>query len=116
MFAVNDVVDLEKDKDGGKSITAKTISLLVTPEQAAKMMLATQMGVVNLVMRSPDDDKKDASVEARPGELLGDGERGSQRDKEEPQDPPVVKRSPSRRSLRHPSKRRSRAPRGRCGF
>ena len=51
-------------KDGGKSIAAKTISLLVTPEQAAKVMLATQMGIVNLVMRSPEDDQQSAE---RPG-------------------------------------------------
>ena len=36
VFAVDDVVDLEKEKDGSKSIPAKTIALLVTPEQAAR--------------------------------------------------------------------------------
>ncbi|MEN6406419.1 MAG: Flp pilus assembly protein CpaB [Thermoguttaceae bacterium] len=72
VFAVNDVVDLEKEKDGaGRSIAAKTISLLVTPEQAAKVMLAAQMGSVNLVMRSPDDDQQGPNVQARPSELLG---------------------------------------------
>ena len=72
VFAVNDVLDLEKEKDGGKSIVAKTISLLVTPEQAAKVMLASQMGTINLVMRSPEDDQPTANVQATPSELFGE--------------------------------------------
>jgi pilus assembly protein CpaB len=71
VFAVDDVVDLEKEKEGKTSMAAKTISLLVTPDQAAKLMLATQMGVINLVMRSPEDDQQVANAQARPGELLG---------------------------------------------
>jgi pilus assembly protein CpaB len=88
VFAVNDVLDVEKDKDkDNKSISAKTISLLVTPEQAAKIMLATQVGIVNLVMRSSEEDKKDAQVEVRINELLGVAS-GSQRDKEGSQQTP----------------------------
>lgn len=75
VFAVNDVVDLEKEKDGGKSITAKTISLLVTPEQAAKVMLAAQLGSVNLVMRSPEDDQQTANSQAKPSELFAGGSK-----------------------------------------
>jgi pilus assembly protein CpaB len=82
VFAVDNIVDLEKDKDGNsRSISAKTISLLVTPEQAATVMLATQMGVINLVMRSPEDDQQGANAEARPSELLGIAKK-SKRDKE----------------------------------
>ena len=44
VFAVDNVVDLEKEKEPGKSIAAKTICLLVTPEQAAKVMLASSTG------------------------------------------------------------------------
>ena len=44
VFAVDSIVDLEKEKEPGKTISAKTISLLVTPEQAAKVMLASQLG------------------------------------------------------------------------
>jgi len=90
VFAVNDVMDFEKDKDGGKSIAAKTICLLVTPEQAAKVMLAAQMGVVNLVMRSSEEDKNAADVEARPGQLMG-ATHGSQQDRDGGQFPPIVK-------------------------
>jgi pilus assembly protein CpaB len=81
VFAVDNIVDLEKEKDPAKSISAKTICLLVTPEQAAKVMLATQLGAVNLVMRSPEDDQQGVNVQARPSELFGPGiksERGKE--------------------------------------
>jgi pilus assembly protein CpaB len=91
VFAVNDVLDIEKDKDGGKSINAKTISLLVTPKQATMVMLASQMGIVNLVMRSPETEEQADNAEARPSDLLGEVAK-SDRDKEEPKDtPPPVK-------------------------
>jgi pilus assembly protein CpaB len=93
VFAVNDVLDIEKEKDGGKSIAAKTISLLVTPEQAAKVMLAAQMGVVNLVMRSPEDDKKTVDAEARTSQLMGIGTE-SKREKEDPKDTPSLVKAP----------------------
>lgn len=46
---------------GERSIVAKTISLLVTPAQAEKVTLASEMGSIRLVMRSPDD-KEEAKV------------------------------------------------------
>ncbi len=70
VFAVNDVVDLDKDgKD--KSIIAKTISLLVTPAQAAKVTLACEMGKIRLVMRGPEDNAHAEDASAKPEELLG---------------------------------------------
>ena len=81
VFAVDSIVDLEKEKEPGKTISAKTISLLVTPEQAAKVMLASQLGNVNLVMRSPEDDQQGVNVQVRPAELFGPGAR-SERGKE----------------------------------
>jgi pilus assembly protein CpaB len=81
VFAVDSVMDLEKEKEPGKTIAAKTISLLVTPEQAAKVMLASQLGSVNLVMRSPEDDQQGVAVQARPSELFAPGakaERGKE--------------------------------------
>jgi pilus assembly protein CpaB len=87
VFAVDDVVDLEKDKEGRKSIAAKTVSLLVTPEQAAKVTLASQMGTVYLVMRSPEDDQQATDAEARPSELFGATAKGD-RSKETLSEPP----------------------------
>jgi len=46
---------------GERSIVAKTISLLVTPAQAEKVTLASELGNIRLVMRSPDD-KEEAKV------------------------------------------------------
>jgi pilus assembly protein CpaB len=87
VFGVNAVVDLEKEKDGTRSINAKTISLLVKPEQAAKVMLAQQMGTIQLVMRSPEDDQPTANAQAKPSELFGIVDR-SERSKETLMDAP----------------------------
>jgi pilus assembly protein CpaB len=81
VFAVNDVLGLDGEKEGAKSIAAKTISLLVAPNQAAMVMLATQLGTVQLVMRSPGGSAPVANAQARPGELFGAGGK-SQREKE----------------------------------
>ncbi len=53
VFAVNDIVGPDSDK----SISSKTISLQVTPENAEKIMLASQLGQIQLVMRSPTDQQ-----------------------------------------------------------
>jgi pilus assembly protein CpaB len=88
VFAVDDVVDLEKEKENRKSIVAKTISLLVTPDQAAKLMLASRMGSINLVMRPPDDDKMAPNTSAKPGDLFGSSVRAD-RGKESLMEPPA---------------------------
>ncbi|HYW78265.1 MAG TPA: Flp pilus assembly protein CpaB [Thermoguttaceae bacterium] len=51
VFAVNNVVDIETESATGKQMSAKTISLLVTPNDAKKLMLATELGSVRLMMR-----------------------------------------------------------------
>ena len=81
VFAVNDVVGMDGSSETGKSITAKTISLLVTPQQAAKVTLASQLGKILLVMRSPEDDEQVPDVQITPSELFGKAEK-SQRDSE----------------------------------
>jgi pilus assembly protein CpaB len=87
VFAVDDLVEPEKDKSGTKSIVAKTISLLVTPEQAAEVMLASQLGAINLVMRSPEDDVQGTNAQARPVELFSNIAKAD-RDKESLEVPP----------------------------
>ena len=54
VFAVNDVMNLEAGGDT-KSIQARTVSLLVTPEQAEILTMACELGSIKLVMRSPED-------------------------------------------------------------
>jgi pilus assembly protein CpaB len=84
VFAVNDVTGMEDGKDGGgKSIVAKTISLLVTPDQAARVTLASQLGAIQLVMRSPDDNKLTDNAHARPADLFANDNPEGGREKEE---------------------------------
>lgn len=60
VFAVDTITTDELTKEGKeeKSIAAKTISLLVTPAQAQSVTLATELGSIRLVMRSPDDSSE----------------------------------------------------------
>ena len=71
VFAVNDIFKLASAGDEEDSIAAKTISLEVTPEQAEKVMLATQLGTVQLVMRGPADKDIVRTGGASPSLLLG---------------------------------------------
>jgi pilus assembly protein CpaB len=73
VFAVNEVVST--DPAGGpesKSIAARTVSLLVTPNQAEKITLAAELGNIRLVMRSPEEDSQAQTHGALPQELFGD--------------------------------------------
>jgi pilus assembly protein CpaB len=88
VFAVNDIVDMERDKDSSKEkdrerLSAKTISLLVTPPQAAKLTLASELGKIRLIMRGPEpeEDKDVQEGTAKPGELFGTATKAN-RDKE----------------------------------
>jgi len=71
VFAVDAVVNLDNLDGDGKSIPAKTISLLLTPEQAQKVTLASELGTVRLVLRSPDDDQQAEVPGFSPRELFG---------------------------------------------
>ncbi len=71
VFAVNDVFALESADKPESSIKAQTVSLLVSPEQAEKVMLATELGRIRLVMRSPEDDEQTTVQGAAPRELFG---------------------------------------------
>jgi pilus assembly protein CpaB len=55
VFAVNEQYQ-PSDSHSSEMITAKTVSLLVTPEQAEKLTQATEMGKIRLVLRHPDDN------------------------------------------------------------
>ena len=79
---VNDVVDLDNKDSKDKSISAKTISLLVTPAQAAKVTLASEMGKLRLVMRGPEDTAHVDDASSKPEELFGRAS-SSDRKKEE---------------------------------
>jgi pilus assembly protein CpaB len=57
VFAVNDQWR-PNDESGGESIATKNVTLLLTPEQAERLTLASELGKVSLVLRSPDDQLK----------------------------------------------------------
>lgn len=70
VFAVDQTVELEPDENSGTR-SAKTVSLLVTPDQAEVTMLASELGKVRLVMRGLADDTV-ASVDGKtPMQLFG---------------------------------------------
>jgi pilus assembly protein CpaB len=71
VFAVNEVWDAAAT-NGEKSIAAKTISLLVTPTQAATVTMASEMGQIRLVMRSPEDKEQTKVRGILAHDVLGD--------------------------------------------
>jgi pilus assembly protein CpaB len=54
VFAVNDQTS-PPDEKSVDAITAKTVTLLMTPSQAEKAALASEIGKIRLVIRAPDD-------------------------------------------------------------
>ena len=62
VFAINDRIDRVLDGEGN-SIDAKTVSLLVKPDQAQKLMYYANLGPLNLALRRPDDDEEPAAPE-----------------------------------------------------
>lgn len=70
VFAVNS--EIRHDPATDAKIDAKTISLLVTPEQAAKLTLADSVGTIRLVLRGTQSEK--AGEDAKKvtlGDVLG---------------------------------------------
>jgi pilus assembly protein CpaB len=88
VFAVDQTV--QRSPDGGDERTiAKTVSLMLTPEQASKLSLAEQVGELSLIPRNPDDDALVNWSEMKIEDLLGDGESSS-REKERGEDETVA--------------------------
>ena len=81
VFAVDQTV--QRSPDGGEERTiAKTVSLLLTPEQASKLTLAENLGQVSLIPRNPDDEESGEMAEYSTEDLLSDGGKNS-REKEQ---------------------------------
>lgn len=80
VFAVDSKYRLNPD-DPDSTSPAKTISLLVKPDQAELLTLASELGNIRLVMRSPEDDNVDLTDGAQIDELLGLAQHG-ERDEE----------------------------------
>ncbi len=75
VFAVDSTYTLESD-ESGQSIRAKTISLLLTPDQTERVMLAHELGKLRLALRSPNDhDEAELPEEGhRIAQIFGDSE------------------------------------------
>ena len=77
VFAIDAIIS---DDENNESLAAKTISLLVTPEQAAKVTLATEVGVMRLVMRGLTDKTEAETFNIGIQELLGQTEKLGEKD------------------------------------
>jgi pilus assembly protein CpaB len=62
---------LEQDKEGGKPMQVTVVTLLVTPEQAERLALASTEGKIQLALRNPLDQSAPATPGIRPAVLMG---------------------------------------------
>ena len=69
VFAVNDQMARDPEAEG-QSIDAKTVSLLVLPEQSERLLLAKQLGTISLALRKPGDTEQIETDGAIPSDLL----------------------------------------------
>ncbi len=82
VFAVDQMV--QRAQDGAEERTiAKTVSLMLTPEQASKLALAEQIGEISLIPRNPDDDSIAEWNEYTIEDLLESGGEKGSREKEQ---------------------------------
>lgn len=72
VFAVDAVIS---DDENNESLAAKTISLLVDPEQSAKLTLASEVGTIRLVLRNLTDKTEAETFNIGIPELLGQTEK-----------------------------------------
>jgi pilus assembly protein CpaB len=86
VFAVNSETERSTDTNG-EQIAAKTVSLLVKPNQVESVMLAAELGKLRLSLRRANDAKTDESEDGTDIEaLLGDTKRRIEESKAKPAD------------------------------
>ncbi len=87
VFAVNDITSTEsqdpKAPDTKSIPLGKTVSLLVSPAQAQIVTLASQLGMIRLILRSGEDSEQPKTLAMTAHELIG-AAGGSDRAKENP--------------------------------
>lgn len=88
VFAVDATVERSADGEEARTV-AKTISLIVTPEQANRINLAENLGDISLIPRSDDDEKIVQEFALNPDELLAGGTANS-REKERGEPAPAA--------------------------
>ena len=72
VFAVNEVFQRPDEIDTG-AIAARTVSLLVSPDQAELVTLATELGTIRLVLRSIEDEDIASTHGATTQHVVGRG-------------------------------------------
>jgi len=82
VYAVDQAVHRSAEGDDVRAI-AKTISLLLTPEQAGRVNLGEKVGQISLIPRNPNDESMVAWTEITLDELLNDGSQRNSRKKEQ---------------------------------
>ena len=85
VFAVDQTVQRSPDGTEERTI-AKTVSLLLTPEQASKLGLAENLGEVSLIPRNPDDEDTGNWSEYSADDLLGGRNDSGNREQEQARD------------------------------
>jgi pilus assembly protein CpaB len=76
VFAVDQTV--QRSAEGGdERAIAKTVSLMLTPDQATKLSLAEQIGELSLIPRNPDDEGVADSSEATLESLMGTADKNT---------------------------------------
>jgi pilus assembly protein CpaB len=70
VFAIEQAVQRTAEGEDARAIP-KTVSLLVTPEQASKLDLAQNLGELSLIPRNPNDETASAMIEVTIEDILG---------------------------------------------
>ena len=81
VFAVDTVVDRKNGEE--QTISAKTVSLLATLDQAERITTATESGTIRLIMRGPSDNNEADSPGASVADLLQQPGEKTNREKED---------------------------------
>jgi pilus assembly protein CpaB len=97
VFAVDTVFVGKSDKDE-QAAAAKTVTLEVTPSQAEKVTLATEMGNIRLVLRGTDDGTETVGDGTTVARLFGGGDK-SDREAERGGDKETNKEASTAKSL-----------------
>ena len=62
---------LEQNQKDGKPLQVTVVTLLVTPDEAERLALASSEGQIHLALRNPMDKQSPATAGIRPGMMLG---------------------------------------------
>jgi len=64
---------IERDAEGNKPISVSVVTLLVNPDEAERLTLASTEGKIQLALRNPMDQAAPATPGIRPAALMGTG-------------------------------------------